>query len=143
MRALDGQSVACALADDAAFPLRGRRHDVGHELPGCGAQVDTEVECDEVPRPVCARAMSDAKSTSERDSRSSLATTIAEATPDSTSRSAAAMPTVQGLAAERILVDGGERPATAGTFGVDCSPLSRESQSGYGLLVCRYAHTEY
>jgi len=49
LRSLDYQSVTGALTDDAAFPLRGRRHDVGHELASRGGEVDSEIQRDEIP----------------------------------------------------------------------------------------------
>jgi hypothetical protein len=63
------------LADDPAFPLGGGGHHRGEELAGGRAQINAEVEGDEVPA-LAARSLEQAGEVDQAaESRSSFATT--------------------------------------------------------------------
>lgn len=84
------ERVGGALADDAPFPLRRSRHDVGHELPRGRGQIDPEVERDHVST-ARLRASHQPGEVQQRAAQPSLlATTILPARPNSTASSASA-----------------------------------------------------
>jgi hypothetical protein len=72
------------------LPFGDRAEDVRDELPVRGAEVEADVDGDEVPAAVGARASSLPRSAIERVIRSSFAAMIPSASPASTAASAAA-----------------------------------------------------